>query len=59
MAGEQQNWIGAMDDAEDAEEEVEGEEEEAIEDGDSQAIENAETQEGLNKESFQDVDVKE
>src|SRR3984885_16064824 len=31
MAGEQQNWIGAADAAEDAEEEAEGEEEEAVE----------------------------
>src|ERR1700733_5828469 len=31
MAGEQQNWIGAMDEADEAEEEAEGEEEEAVE----------------------------
>src|SRR5471030_381694 len=43
MAGETQNWIGGMDDAEDAAEEAEGEED--LE-ADDQAIETAETNEG-------------
>ncbi len=59
MAGEQQNWIGAMDEAEDAEEEAEGEVEEAVEEGESQAIEGEAVEEGLKKDSFQEAEVQE
>jgi DNA-directed RNA polymerase subunit omega len=52
MTGEQQNWLGAMDEATEAEDEAEGEEDLET---DEQAIENAETQEGLTQGSFEDV----
>jgi DNA-directed RNA polymerase subunit omega len=52
MAGEQQNWLGAVDDAADAEEEAEGEEDLET---DSQAIETEETKEGLAQDAFKDA----
>jgi DNA-directed RNA polymerase subunit omega len=53
MAGEQQNWIGAADDAEDAEEESE----EEFADEDENAVPGEATNEGLEKGSFEDADV--
>jgi DNA-directed RNA polymerase subunit omega len=52
MAGEQQNWLGAIDDAAEAEEEAEGEED--LE-ADDQAIEKEEVKEGLEQDSFKDA----
>jgi DNA-directed RNA polymerase subunit omega len=56
MAGEQQNWIGAMDEAEDAEGEAEGEEEEALDGDDETALDGEEAKEGLNQDSFNDAE---
>jgi len=55
MAGEQQNWIGAADDAEDAEEESE----EEFADEDENAVPGEVTNEGLEKSSFEDAEIKE
>src|ERR1700761_2259119 len=49
MAGEQQNWIGAADDAEDAEEEAE----EEFADEDENAVAGEVTNEGLEQGSFE------
>ena len=54
MAGEQQNWIGAADEAEDAEEEVD----EELGDDES-TIDAEEAKEGLNQGSFEDAPVQE
>ncbi|MGE3624391.1 MAG: DNA-directed RNA polymerase subunit omega [Bdellovibrionales bacterium] len=55
MAGEQQNWIGAADDADDAEEEFE----EEAEEGDENAIDGEMAKEGLGQSAFEDADTKE
>ena len=51
MAGEQQNWIGGMDEAEDAEEESEEELEGESED---ESADKVATEEGLAQDSFKD-----
>jgi DNA-directed RNA polymerase subunit omega len=55
MTGEQQNWINAADEAEDAAEDAEGE----IEEGeDEEALDGEVATEGAEKDNFQDADVK-
>ena len=51
MAGEQQNWLGAMDDAADAEEESEEDLEE-----DEEAVDGEAAKEGLAQDSFEDTE---
>src|ERR1700733_12989047 len=55
MAGEQQNWIGAADDAEDAEEEGDEEALEAEEGSDEEKIDGEAAKEGLEQDSFKDT----
>jgi DNA-directed RNA polymerase subunit omega len=56
MAGEQQNWIGAADEAEDAEDEADEAELEAEEGDDEQGIDSEEAKKGLGQDSFQDAE---
>ena len=58
MAGEQQNWIGAADEAEDAEEEAE-EELEGEDDGETGAVPANPEADGPGPANFEDADVKE
>jgi DNA-directed RNA polymerase subunit omega len=51
MAGEQQNWIGAADEAEDAEEEIE----EELDGEDEETVDAGAAEEGLNKGAFEDA----
>ncbi len=53
MASDQQNWIGAADEADEAEEEVL----EESEDEDDNAIDGEAAKEGLNQDSFKDTPV--
>ena len=55
MAGEQQNWIGAADDAEDAEDEGDEEALEAEEGSDEEKIDGEVAKEGLAQDSFKDT----
>lgn len=59
MAGEQQNWIGAADDAEDVEDEADEEALEAEEGNAEQPIEGEEANKGLEQDSFRDAEVQE
>jgi DNA-directed RNA polymerase subunit omega len=57
MAGEQQNWIGALDEAEEAEDEAE--EELESDEGEEQPAAGETANEELTKDSFQDAEVQE
>jgi len=58
MAGEQQNWIGAADEADEAEEEAE-EELEGEDDGETGAVPQNPEADGPGEAKFEDADVKE
>jgi len=57
MAGEQQNWIGAADEAEDAEDEAE--DLEGVEGDDEEKVDVVEAEKGLEQNTFQDAEVQE
>jgi DNA-directed RNA polymerase subunit omega len=59
MAGEQQNWIGAADEAEDAEDEAEEAELEGEEGDDENLVDNEEAKKGLEQDSFKDAEAQE